>query len=64
MKVKEIREMSNDDFLQKEKSLKKELFDLNNMKKLGNVEKPTRFKAIKKDIARMLTVIKEREKTQ
>jgi large subunit ribosomal protein L29 len=64
MKVKDIRDLSAEDLAQKEKALKKELFDLNNQKRLGAVEKPSRFKAIRRDIARILTVLKERESTK
>ncbi len=61
MKIKEIRQLSADDMLQKEKNLKKELFDLKYQRKMGQVEKPARFKAIKKEIARILTILNERE---
>jgi large subunit ribosomal protein L29 len=63
MKVKDIRELSNEEIYQKEKQFKKELFELNNLKRSGSgsVEKPSRFKLIRKDIARMMTVIKERD---
>jgi large subunit ribosomal protein L29 len=61
MKTEEIRQLSNDELAQKEKTLKKELFDLKYHRKVGRVEKPARFKAIKKAIARILTILKERE---
>ena len=62
MKIKEIRGFSSDDLILKEKDLKKELFELKYQRKIGRVEKPSRFKLIKHDIARILTVINEREK--
>ena len=40
---------------------KKELFDLRQQSRMGQVEKPSRFKAIKNEIARILTVINERK---
>jgi large subunit ribosomal protein L29 len=61
MKINEISELSSSDLIQKEKTLKKELFDLNYLKRVGTVEKPSRFKQIKKDIARILTILKKRE---
>ena len=61
-KTKELRGLSSDDLILKEKSLKKELFDLKYQRKIGRVEKPSRFKLIKKDIARILTILNEREK--
>ena len=51
MKSKELRDLNTADLLQKEKSLKKELFDMRYQRKVGRVEKPARFKAIRKDIA-------------
>jgi large subunit ribosomal protein L29 len=61
MKVKELKNLSVGDLVQKEKNLKKELFELNAKKRLGMVEKPAQFKSIKRQIARILTVIRERE---
>ncbi len=61
MKLKEIKDLSNDELMQKEKALKKELFDLNYHRRMGTVEKPARFRQIKRAIARILTVIRERE---
>ena len=61
MKVKEFRSLSADELLQKEKTFKKELFDLNYQRRMGQVEKPGRFRNIKRDIARILTILKERE---
>ena len=62
MKAKDLRTSSNDELLQKEKVLKKELFDLRYQRKIGRVEKPAKFKAVKRDIARILTIMNERAK--
>lgn len=61
MKTKELRELGVEELGQKEKALKKELFELNYQRKMGTVEKPARFRKIKKDIARILTLLNERE---
>lgn len=61
MKPKEMQALSSEDLLQKEKTFKKELFDLNYQRKMGRVEKPGRFRTNKKDIARIQTVLRERE---
>lgn len=61
MKVKDYRGLSAEELAQKEKDFKKDLFDLQYQRRLGNVEKPAQFKTIKKSIARILTVIRERE---
>jgi large subunit ribosomal protein L29 len=62
MKAKELQAMSVEDLLQKEKSLKKELFDLRYQRRIGRVERPSQFKLIKRDIARILTILRERER--
>ena len=59
--AKVFRELSSEDLLQKEKALKKDLFALNYQRKMGNVEKPSRFGAVKRDIARIMTILRERE---
>jgi len=62
MKTQELKGLSSEDLIQKEKALKKELFDLNFQRKNSRVEKPGRFQVIKKDIARILTILNERKK--
>ena len=59
--LKDLKELPTVELIQKEKTCKKELFDMNYKRKLGTVEKPARFKAVRKDIARILTIIRERE---
>lgn len=61
MKIKDLREFNDEELAKKEKDLKKEYFDLNNQRQLGQVEKPSSFRNIKKDIARILTVLSERK---
>ncbi len=61
MNVKEIRDMSNDELLKSLDESKKELFDLRFQKATGTVENPMRIRELKKSIARILTVLKERE---
>ena len=60
-KDKKIRELNSEELVKKSKDLKKELYDLNYQRKMGNVEKPARFKALRKEIARGLTILRERE---
>ena len=60
MKLKELRVLSPEDLRAKEKNLKKELYDLNYLRKIGRVDKPSRFKLIRRDVARILTLLKER----
>ena len=61
MKVNQLRELSSEELVEKEKGFKKELFDLNFQRKIGNVEKPGRFRVLKRDIARVYTILRERE---
>ena len=61
MKHKDLKEFSDQELNDKEKQLKKDLFDLNGQRSLGRVEKPASFGSIKRDIARILTVLSERK---
>lgn len=61
MKSKDLRGLSEDELGQKARGFQKELFDLNYQRKMGNVEKPSRFKQIKRDMARIFTILRERE---
>ena len=61
MKIKELRDLNKEDLVNKEKTLKKELFELNFQRKYGRVEKPGRFKSIRRMIARIETLLKEKE---
>jgi large subunit ribosomal protein L29 len=61
MKVKDIRSMSAEELAQKEKALKKQLYDLRYQRKIGRVEKPAQFKNARRDIARILTILQERK---
>ncbi len=61
MKASELRQLSAEDLMQKEKSLKKELFDLNVKKRLGGLEQTARIRSLRRDIARIFTVLRERE---
>lgn len=57
MKIQELRSLSKDELLEKEKTLKDELFKLNLQRYGGRVEKPHLFSLIKKDIARIRTIL-------
>ena len=61
MKVQEYKVLSFQELNDKLADLRKQLMELNSQKKASRVEKPHRYKEIKKDIARVLTVIKEKE---
>jgi large subunit ribosomal protein L29 len=61
MKASEIRQLSDEEIKQRIKELQEELFNLRFQKAFGQLEKPHRFKMIKRDIARMKTILRERE---
>ncbi len=60
MKVKEIRDLNEQEIKAKLAEKKKELNELNLKLAMKTLEKPTLIPALKKDIARMLTVLKEK----
>lgn len=61
MKTKEVREMSLVELNQKLSDLKAELFNLRFQLAVNQLDNPMRIKAVKKDIARINTVIREIE---
>ncbi len=61
MKIKELQGLSSEELVQKQQTFKKDIFDLNYQRRMGNVEKPSRFRLLKRDIARIMTVLRERE---
>ena len=61
MKVKEIRELSTEEIQAKLVETKKELFNLRFQQATGNHEKPSRIRDLRHTVARMKTVLKERE---
>lgn len=61
MDAKEIRNLSTDDLIKKIEENKEELFNLRFSQATGNLEKPSRIPALRKEIARIKTIIRERE---
>ena len=61
MTSKEIRELSTEEQQTKLKDLKEELFNLRFHLAINQLENPTRIKAVKKDIARISTILREDE---
>ena len=62
MSNKEIRELSNEELNKKIAEYKEELFNLRMNQASGNLEKPSRIKELRKLVARMKTIMREREK--
>ncbi len=62
MKPSDLRNMTAEELLQKEKELRKELFNLRFQQATGEIQNPKRISAVIKSIARILTIITEKEK--
>ena len=60
MKNKEYNDLNAEELKDKLQDLRKKLMELNFQKKLSQVEKPHLFGATRRDIARILTLLKER----
>ena len=61
MKIEEIKKMSAEELNSKVYSLKEELYDLHRKKAVGQLENLSHIKEVRKDIARIYTILKERE---
>ena len=61
MTNKEIRELSNEEILSKIEETKEELFNLRFQQATGSLEKPSRLRELRRLVARMKTVLRERE---
>ena len=62
-KTEEIRQLGTADIQQKIDTFEKELYGLKYQSETSRVEKPHRFKELRKQIARCKTVIREKEST-
>ena len=60
MKAAEVRDMTTLELDNKLADLKKELFALRFQRAINQLDNPTRLKAVKKDIARVKTILRER----
>ncbi len=61
-KTSEFRTKTVDELRLEEKDLRKELFNLRFQKVTGEIENPLRIRRVRKDIARVLTLINEKPK--
>ena len=60
MKVNELREMSDEDLSAKLDELVAERFNLRFRSAMESIENPMRFRALRRDIARIKTVLRQR----
>jgi len=61
MKPTELRELSDEDLTQKDEELKDQLFKLKFQHALGQLENAMKLNNLKRDRARILTILKERK---
>ena len=64
MKVKELRSLSADDLLKKDKDVREDLFRLRFKHGIRRLENSAKLAQLKKDIARIQTVLVEKKQNQ
>jgi large subunit ribosomal protein L29 len=62
MKASELRENSIEELKKEESKIREEIFKLNLRKGLEQLDNPKRIRSLRKDLARVLTVINEKVK--
>lgn len=60
-KIEELRKLTTEELNNKIKENKEELFNLRFQQATGNLEKPVRLRELRKQVAKMKTIIRERE---
>jgi large subunit ribosomal protein L29 len=61
LKPSQLRDQTLDELHDKERDLSEQLFALRLQKVTGQLEKPARVRQVRKDLARVLTVLRERQ---
>ena len=61
MKIKEIIEMSTDELLTKKRDLRQESLHLRLQQQSGQIEQPSRLRLLRRDVARIETVLSSRK---
>ncbi len=64
MKASEVRDLTVQELENKLVDLKKELFALRFQHAINQLENPARLKAVKKDIARVLTILSQKKNAE
>jgi large subunit ribosomal protein L29 len=60
MNIKEIRELSNEELVGKKRDLRHEAFHLRLQQASGQLERPSRLHEIRRDVARIETILSDR----
>ena len=61
MKIGECRDLAADELKQREKDLDDQLFRLRIQKSMGQLENPDKMRTVRRDLARVKTVQREKE---
>lgn len=61
MKARELRELTTEELKERERDLRQELFNLRFQIATGQAENPQIIRNVRRDLARVLTVFRERE---
>ena len=61
MKAAEVRELSTDDLRAREKEMDDQLFRLRIQKSMGQLEAPAKVVVLRRDLARIKTILRERD---
>jgi large subunit ribosomal protein L29 len=64
MKIKELRELSIDELGAKRRELRHEMLNLRIQQQSGQLENPSRIKILRRDVARIETILTGRTKSQ
>jgi len=64
MKASQMRDMSREDLVQEERELREQLFKLRFQTATGQLESASRIGGVRKDIARIQTVLREMERAE
>ena len=64
MKVAEIRELSIEVLRDRERELDDQLFRLRIQKSMGQLEAPAKVRDVRRDLARVKTILREKEQAQ
>jgi large subunit ribosomal protein L29 len=64
MKVEEIREFGVEELRTREKEMDDQLFRLRIQKSMGQLEAPAKVRGIRKDLARVKTILREKQEAK
>jgi large subunit ribosomal protein L29 len=63
MKATELRDLTDEELQQRYREIRQELFNLRVQQSTGQLEKPSRLRELRHDVARIQTVIRERARS-